>query len=82
MTKDVKIDGEITCFEWDEALQEWMASFTQSEIKGFIRRAKERIRKQTLEEVLELFAIAEKIKGAKTSEKEIKEQIEKMMKCV
>jgi len=52
MTKDLKIDGEITCFEWDEALQEWTASFTQSEIKGFIQRVKERIRKQTLEEVL------------------------------
>ena len=43
--KEIFIDGEITFFIWDDYQEKWTATFTESEIKSFIKRAKQRAKK-------------------------------------
>ena len=42
MTKEIVIEGKITCFEYDGVLGEWTATFTLSELRSFIKHIKQR----------------------------------------
>jgi hypothetical protein len=40
--KEKYVDGEITYFQWDKALREWTATFTERELRDFVKRIRKR----------------------------------------